>query len=85
MKDKNYVSFLSLSLSFLPSLPPSRWSNVCPCDLLYRQASLQFVLQLLEVNPLDLHVPGKWVGAAEVSGKGHQQVEYLNNLLGMDT
>ena len=76
---------LSLSLSFSLSLPPSRWSNVCPCNLLYREAGLQFVLQLLEVDPLDLHVSGERVGAAEVTGKGHQQVEYLNNLLGMDT
>ena len=95
MKDKNNVSFFPLSLSmyislspFLPRslpLPPSRWSNICPCNLLYKQASLQFILQLLEVDPLDLHVSGERVGAAEVTGKGHQPVEYLNNLLGMDT
>ena len=75
----------SPSPSLTPSLSPSRWSNVCPCDLLYRQAGLQFVLQLLEMDPLDLHVSGERVGAAEVTGKGHQQVEDLNNLLGMDT
>jgi hypothetical protein len=37
------------------------------------------------VDPLDLDVSRERVGAAEVMGKGHQQVEYLNNLLlGMD-
>jgi hypothetical protein len=40
---------------------------------------------LLEVDPLDLDVSWERMRAAKVTGKGHQQVEYLNNLLGMDT
>ena len=36
------------------------------------------------MDPLDLHMSRERVGAAKVTGKGHQEVEYLNNLLGMD-
>ena len=80
MTDKNYKFpfplslFLSLSLFPLPLPPPLRWSNVCPSYLLHKEASLQFVVQLFEVDPLDLYVSRQRVGAAKVTGKGHQKM-----------
>ena len=39
------------------------------------------------MDPLDLYmyVSRERVRASKVTGKGHQEMEYLNNLLGMDT